>query len=355
VSGVKTAKLQLTLQWQAALSDYVTAVQWSPDGDSVTAATAAGEVVLFAAQGTATPLQTAQGQAVNCLGCSAKGDFWAWGGQAGELCLWPVQTAARSLLAAYEGAWIDSLAWHPTLPLLAYGVGATVHIWDMSDQTAIATLDFEASSVLHLAWHPQGDLLAVSGHGGIKVWSQPDWTANPTVVEVPGASLFCAWSADGRYLGSGNLDRTLTVAEWGSPPPWLMQGFPGKVRQIDWSMPNTSAGSPLVAAACVEGITVWERGNQAKKGGWQSQVLQHHQERVNAIAFQPHSLLLASAGQDGRIALWREGRKLDQSLKAFPGGVSALAWSPTGDRLCAGGNSGELTSWQVSRRAQGFG
>ncbi|WP_204139467.1 WD40 repeat domain-containing protein, partial [Halomicronema sp. CCY15110] len=305
--------------------------------------------------GTATPLAAAQGQAVNCLGCSAQGDLWAWGGQAGELCLWQAQTSQPSVLAAYDGAWIDTLAWHPTLPLLAYGIGSTVHIWEATTQQAVAALNFEASSALHLAWHPQGDRLAVSGHGGVKVWSQADWTAPPTAIDVPGASLCCAWSADGRYLGSGNLDRTLTVTEWGSPPPWLMQGFPGKVRQIDWSMPDTSLGSPLVAAACVEGITVWERGPQAKKGGWQSQVLQHHQDRVNAIAFQPNSLLLASAGQDGRVALWREGRKLDQSLQVFSTGVSTLAWSPTGDRLLAGGNNGEVVLWQVSRRAQGFG
>jgi WD40 repeat protein len=355
VSGVKTAKLQLTPQWHHALSDYVTAVQWSSAGDQAAVASAAGEVVLFLPTGTATPLQSIQGQAVNCLGCSNAGDFWAWGGQSGELCLWQEQTGERSVLAAYDGTWIDTLAWHPTLPLLAYGVGPIVHIWDVKAQTAIATLDFEASSVLHLDWHPQGDRLAVSGHGGIKVWSQSDWSAAPTVVEVPGASLFCAWSADGRYLGSGNLDRTLTVTEWGCPPPWLMQGFPGKVRQIAWSMPNAPSGSPLVAAACVEGITVWERGKQVKKGGWQSQVLQHHQDRVNAIAFQPDALLLASAGQDGRVALWREGRKLDQSLKVSSTGVSALAWSPTGDRLLAGGNSGEVVLWQVSRRAQGFG
>ncbi len=355
MSGVRTAKLQLTPQWQAALSDFVTAVQWSPEGDSVAAANAAGEVVLFDGTGAAKPLQSAQGQSVNCLGCSAQGDFWAWGGQTGELYLWQAQTAERSVLAVYDGVWIDTLAWHPTLLLLAYGVGAIVHIWDVKAQAEIVTLDFEASSVLHLDWHPQGDRLAVSGHAGIKVWSPSDWSAEPTVVEVPGASLCCAWSTDGRYLGSGNLDRTLTVAEWDSPPPWLMQGFPGKVRQIVWSMPETASGAPLVAAACVEGVTVWERGKQVKKGGWRSQVLQHHQDRVNAIAFQPDSLLLASAGQDGRLALWREGRTLDQSLKVFATGVSAIAWSPTGDRLLAGGNGGEVALWQVSRRAQGFG
>ena len=354
MSGVKTAKLQLTPQWQQTLSDYVTAVAWAPGGSLSAAATAAGEVMLFSLEGDSTPLPDNQGQAINRLGFSAAGEYCAWAGQAGELLVWDIRAAVVCLRQPHGSAWIDTLAWHPTLPLLVYGVGSTLYVWDVKAQQAIAELDFEASSVLHLAWHPAGDWLAVSGHGGVKVWQADDWQAKPTLIAVPGASLFCAWSTDGRYLGSGNLDRTLTVAEWDSPPPWLMQGFPGKVRQLAWSTPAMATGSPIVAAACVEGITVWERGEKPQ-AGWQSQVLQHHQDRVNAISFQPDSFMLASAGQDGRIALWREGRKLDQSLKAFPSGVSCLAWSPTGDRLLAGGNTGEIKQWHVASRARGFG
>ncbi len=354
MSGVKTAKLQLVPQWQQTLTDYVTAVAWSPDGSQVAAATAAGEVVLFTSVGAAITLQVPQGQAVNCLGFAADGRFLAWGGQAGKVSVWDIQAVNGHLHQAHSGAWIDTLAWHPTLPWLAYGVGSTIHIGDVKAQQAIAQLDFAASSVLHLAWHPAGDRLAVSGHGGVKVWSTEDWDTEPKLIAVPGASLYCAWSADGRYLGSGNLDRTLTVAEWEHPPPWLMQGFPGKVRQLAWSMPQTSSGSPLIAAACVEGITVWERDPKGRSR-WQSKVLQHHQERVNAIAFQPHSLVLASGGQDGRIALWQQGHKLDQSLSALPGGVACLMWSPAGDRLLAGGNAGEVGVWRIQSRGQGFG
>jgi len=354
VSGVKTAKLQLTTQWQNTLSDYVTAVAWSPHGDWSAAATASGEVTFFTPQGETMPIQDGTGQAVNCLGFSADGFFCAWGGQSGELSVWDLREVDWLTQQSHGSAWIDTLAWHPTLPLLAYGVGSTIHLWDAKAEQAIAQLDFEASSVLHLAWYPQGDRLAASGHGGVKVWQMDDWEAEPKLIAVPGASLYCAWSADGRYLGSGNLDRTLTVAEWDSPPPWLMQGFPGKVRQVAWSTLHTASGSPLVAAACVEGVTVWERGDKPK-AGWQSKVLQHHQDRVNAIAFQPNSLTLASAGQDGRIALWWNGHKLDQSQKVFREGGACLAWSPAGDRLLAGGDAGDVICWQVSRRAQGFG
>ena len=354
MSGVKTASLKLSKKWQQTLADYVTAIAWTQDGQRCAAASAAGDVSLYSPLGDPVTVQRPDGASVNCLGFSADGKYLAWGGQASDLYVWSIWHVDLAFRHSYVSAWIDTLAWHPTLPLLAYGVGSFVQVVDVSTEQTVAKLDFAASSVLHLAWHPQGDRLAVSGHGGGKVWPMDDWEAAPQLIAVPGASLYCAWSADGRYLGSGNLDRTLTVAEWDSPPPWLMQGFPGKVRQLSWSTPQTKSGSPLVAAACVEGVTVWERGEQSQ-AGWQSQVLQHHQERVNAIAFQPNSLMLASAGQEGRIALWRNGHKLDQSIQALPQGVSCLAWSPQGDRLLAGGNGGEVKLWQVAPRARGFG
>ncbi len=358
---MKSAKLQFTVQWQSTLADYVTAIAWSPDDQHLAAASAAGEVILYQpATDAVTTLRSADGQAINTLDFSPDGHFLAAAGQSGTVFVWhlPTPPLPHSLtplsLTTPAQAWIDQLAWHPHRNLLAYGVNSFVHIWDAAPKTAIAELDFQDSSVLHLAWHPQGTRLVVSGHGGLKVWPAADWSQSPRSVAVPGASLYAAWSADGRYLGSGNLDRTLTVAEWDKPPPWLMQGFPGKVRQLAWSMPVTQSGSPLLAAACVEGITVWEREASAD-AGWRSRVLQHHTERVNAIAFQPDSLLLASAGQDGHIGLWLDGKRLSQNLKRFQEGVSCLNWNSTGDKLAAGGTAGDFNIWIVSPRAKGFG
>ena len=355
MSGVKSASLQYTQYWQGSLSDYVTALAWLPDGDGLAVTSAAGEVMLQRSPEDVIFLQGSTDQAINGLDVSANGQYVAVGGQSGEVKVWDVSLSACPVtLQQHDGAWIDQLAWHPQQNVLAYAVGAQIHIWDVTQAMQVATLDFQASSVLRLAWHPQGILLAVSGHGGIKVWSQSDWSAAPKLIAVPGASLDAAWSVDGRYLGSGNLDRTLTVAEWDNSPPWLMQGFPGKVRQLAWSTPATASGSPLVAAACVEGITVWERGHKPK-AGWRSRVLQYHKGRVNAIAFQPDSLTLASASEDGQIALWQAAQKPSQTLKGFKKGVTCLAWSVTGNRLAAGGAAGELQIWNVSHRAQGFG
>jgi len=362
---VKSSSIQLTEYWRGTLADYVTALAWSPEGDKLATASAAGEVVLHCFSGPSVPLMQVNGRAINSLTFSTDGRFLAAGGQSGVVTVWDMTSPddLPGFTQSHPGVWIDQLTWHPHQPHLAYGVGSQVHVWDLENKAQLARLAFQDSSVLHLAWHPGGGYLAVSGHGGLKVWFEENWTAAPKRIAVPGVSLYGAWSSDGRYLGSGNFDRTLTVAEWDSPPPWLMQGFPGKVRQLSWSTPITASGSPLLAASCAEGITVWERNQKLTQGqsnqgqsnqGWRSQVLQHHQNRVNRIAFQPNSLLLASASQDGGIALWQDGKKLVQQWTEFDAGISSLTWSPSGDRLAVGSTTGALSVRSLSHRGKGF-
>lgn len=353
---MKASFVNLTTHWRGSLSDYVTSLAWSPTTDCLTAASAAGEITVHKFSKDTVDLQQADGRAVSTLGFSADGQFLAAGGQSGQLTVW--STASQSFSVActqcHSGTWIDHLTWHPKHPLVAYGVGSQVKIWNAEQQSVVAELDFQTSSILHLAWHPQGRFLAASGHKGVKVWSIEDWSAAPRLVAVPGASLYTAWSLDGRYLGSGNLDRTLTVAEWNSPPPWLMQGFPGKVRQLAWASSTSAPESPLLAAACAEGITVWTR-TQALQGSWQSRVLQHHRGRVNAIAFQPGSPLLVSGGQDGHIGLWQNGRKLIQSVQVASEEISTLAWHSNGQYLAVGGSEGKLAILKLSTSKRGFG
>ena len=346
MSRLKSATHPFTIQRQAILSDYVSALAWPPDGQWLAAASAAGEVLMLSTSGPTQTLQSPQTESVSCLSFSADGQFLATAGQAGRVRLWRRQPLQWALVSerSHSGVWIDQLAWHPKQNLLAYGVNSQIKLWDVEAEKLLGELDFEASSVLHLAWRPKGTALAVGGHGGVKVWPFPLAAQEPILMAVPGASLFTAWSHDGRYLASGNLDRTLTVMQWHSPPPWFMQGFPGRVRHLSWSMPTLSSGVPLLAAACAEGITVWER-TQGKSDIWQSRVLHHHQDVVEMCAFQPRSLLLASAGWDGVVCFWSRGKRLAQILEGFSQGVSTLAWQPTGAQLAAGGAAGEIIVW----------
>jgi WD40 repeat protein len=233
-------------------------------------------------------------------------------------------------------------------------LGRYVQVWDADSGNIAATLNFDASSVLGLDWRRDGQYLAISGYQGVKIWNSQDWNAAPYTLDVPSASVAITWSPDGKYLASGNMDRTITVLEWNNPHPWVMRGFPGKIRQLAWSEAKTQLGAPLLASSSVEGIVVWSKQTD-RSLGWEGRVLNRHTEVVQAIAFQPSTFLLASAAEDGWVCLWHKAKRLAQVLDGAPDGFSCLAWHPAGDKLAAGGQNGELLIWSKTTRGQGFG
>lgn len=344
------------------LSEYVTQVAWSPNGCSLAACSAAGEIVLI-------PFQNAVAGSIECLASSAgpierlafsaDGQFLATGDQTGQVRIWSCeeQTFVPLLTHHRSGYWIEHLCWHPTQPLLAFNVGHTTEILNVTTQAVVATLDFENSSVLCLAWHPSKGLLMVGGYQGIKVWNSQDWQEEPLVVALDSASLAIAWSPDEKYLASGNLDRTITVLEWpGEHPnskPWVMRGFPGKIRHLAWSPLRSTESELCLAAASIEGVVIWERDPDPLIG-WNGYVLESHTQAVEAIAFQPQTQHLASAGADGLISLWHNATRLTQTLNDAPKGFSGLSWHPQGQFLAAGGSQGELFIWTQTQAAKGF-
>ncbi|MBD1923592.1 WD40 repeat domain-containing protein [Microcoleus sp. FACHB-831] len=337
-------KPNLEVYWRGALSDYVTCIAWSPDGTILAASSAAGEVVLWRGMEDLLTLLPPAATSIDCLAFSHDGQFLAAGGQDGRVQIW--RSPNFELVATLKNApaWVDKLAWNPLLNQLAFSLGRYVQVWDGDTGNIAATLNFEASSVFDIVWHPDGKILTVAGYQGVKAWNSGDWNAKPYLLEVPTASLAIAWSHDGKYLASGNFDRTLTVLEWNNPLPWVMRGFPGKIRSLDWSQPVSSVGAPLLALSSAEGVVVWEK-HESESVGWQGRVLESHEGVVSAIAFQPNATLLASAALDGWLCLWDNAQELGQAVDGAPKGFSCLAWHPQGYQLAAGGINGELLIW----------
>jgi WD40 repeat protein len=297
--GLKTGDLkakkqgEFTPHWQGTLSDYVTAIAWSPDGKTLAASSAAGEVVFYQAGAfQEPPLQPVNGHSLDCLAFSHDGQFLAAGGQTGQVNVWRMQSGLPELIATVKNpsAWVDRMAWSPTQNLLAFSLGKYVQVWDATLGDIATTLNFDTSSALDVTWHPDGQRLSVSGYQGVKIWTAADWDDDPYLLTIPSASVAIAWSPDGKYIASGNLDRTITVLEWENPHPWVMRGFPGKIRQLAWSDLPTKVGVSLLASASAEGIVVWEK-QEDESLGWESRVLAGHESSVQSIHFQPDALL----------------------------------------------------------------
>jgi cytochrome c len=78
------------------------------------------------------------------------------------------------------------------------------------------------------------------------------------------------------------------------------------------------------------------------------QVLRFHEGAVNAVAFLTDGRV-ASAGEDGRIALWRAGEERpERVLEGHQGPVVALAVSPDGATLASGSWDRTVRLWRLA-------
>jgi WD40 repeat protein len=312
-------------QWQGQLTDYITAVAWSPVAEQFAASAASGEVVYGDGQ-ELIYLQPAHHYSIDCLGYSADGQYLAAGGQQGQLSIWSGQKLVTTL--DYSRTWIDRLAWHPTQPLLAFSTGKQVQLWDALRQKIINTLDFNRSTVADLAWHPQGNYLAVAGYQGAAVWPWGQGDESELLAVDTGIHAL-AWSPSGEYLAGATLDRQLIVARATElEMPWVMRGFPAKIQQLVWA-----DHTDLVVISANQ--AVWWRYDQED---WQS--LPPTDENTIQLAYHVQLPLVIAASASGLLTL-TDLASGEISQLAWPN-CTALAWSRSARSWVSGNAQGDV-------------
>ena len=291
------------LKADRSLSEYITALVWSPVGNRLAIASGAGEVVLWQ-DFQETMLQAANGASIDALGFSGEGQWLAAAGQAGAVTLWRLSADSpeRVETLTWGSAWIDRLQWHPHQPWLACNCGKTVHIWDADQGETLVTLELPAN-VQDLGWSPDGTHLAVSAQQQVYIWDASRWRSPRYEWELMSASRALKWSPEGAYLASANQDNSVGVLTWNNVRalkqssdhqadlPALLTGLPGKVRQLAWADIPDAERSPILATATRNLVAMWIL---IPGEGWQSWLLDLHQDTVLDVAFQPQTGLLAS-------------------------------------------------------------
>jgi WD40 repeat protein len=340
--------LTLERRWRAMLDGHVISLRFAPDGTRLAAAIADGPIALLSATGERLYELSGHTLGTTALDWHPDGRLLASAGQDGHVRLWDTQTGAQAQALRHSTSWVERVAYHPSGRYLAAAAGKELRVWDDKANLVCAQRD-HASTIADIAWKPGTEQIAAVAYGGTTLWAldQPEPLRR---YEWKGSSLVLAWSPDAALFATGDQDQTVHFWYADSGKDLQMWGYETKMRELAWD-----PSSRYLATGGGRDAVVWDT-RASKKGpeGSKPVMLGLHEAYLSVLTYQRAEAkdvpaLLASAGQDGLVALWRPTRgKKPLAQHGFNTPISQLAWSPDDHALAVGGEDGTVALLTLS-------
>ena len=217
--------------------------------------------------------------------------------------------------------------------------------------------------VYAVAWSPDKKAEARIASAGrdktIQIWDASEGLHPVTYREHTNRINSVAWSPDNRYLASAGEDGTVRIHEVAVSKEICCLREHGKpVKTVAWSPDGqflASGGNDTI-------VRIWKLVTKGKKiTGFQESYFQNHEKArriggsgINAIAWSPDSTLIASAGDDKTIRVW----KVFSSQEIFPpyskhhGRINTISWSCDGLLIASGGDDKCVHIWEAKTGEQ---
>jgi len=326
-------------RWQTVLDDYVQALAWSTDGQTLAAASIGGTIAWFSAdQGNASPVLGRHAFGASALSWHPDRRRLASSGQDGRVILWDTHTGR--ILQQWLGgtSWIEHVAWCPDQRHLAWSSGKTIMLARPGETAEATPLGSLPSTIADMCWAPGDATLACAIYGGVWLWS-PGQPMPLRTFPWKGSCITVRWSPDRRFLATGDQDATVHFWFTATGIDLRMSGFPGKVKTLSWDF-----SSRYLATGSGPCLAIWDCEGPSGPEGRSPILLEYQAATIRALAYQPDGPWLAAGYQNGHVVLWEPAFSIDPLFSAgpFDGEITHVAWSPGGRQLAVGTSHGNL-------------
>jgi WD40 repeat protein/energy-coupling factor transporter ATP-binding protein EcfA2 len=328
-------------------NDRITGLAFDPTGRylATVAEDGSGRLHSLGSGGTGRAVALGNGAAahtgrVNAVRFSHGGTYLATAGADGKVIVWRSATGSRVASRSVD-AYVNDVVFTPDDGTL---IGALADgrllIWDWKGGQSPLLAAISNTHLLHVAVNQSGTLLAAGGADGTValydlrrrkvIGSRNDSHAEVTAISfVPGDRVIASSSTQAYVLdaATGNIAATLG-AQFGSPNVLDAVANPAGTQIA------TTYDNGAIALWAIDGKQIASFGVGQKTA-------------VTAASFSPDGALLATAGNDGRMSLWRPGVALSRARASHHGSVESIAFNASGTKMLTGSRDGTAVLWNA--------
>jgi WD40 repeat protein/tetratricopeptide (TPR) repeat protein len=324
-------------------SNGVTAVAFSPDGETLATASQDNTVKLWNRQGEDLQTLTGHSDEVYSVVFSPDGETLATASEDSTVKLWSQQGEALQTLSGHS-AGVTSVAFSPDGQTLATASrDKTVKLWNRQGE-AIQTLQGHSNEVYNVAFSPDGETLATaSTDNTAKLWNRQGEVLQ-TLQGHSNVVADVAFSPDGETLATASTDNTVKLWNRQGEVLQTLQGHSNPVNAVAFS-PD---GETLATATTNRAVKLWNlQGEELRTliepSAYFSFMPGH--ALIYSLAFSPDGQTLATASGDNTVKLWNlQGEEL-QTLTGDIGRIYSVAFNPDGETLATASWDNTVKLW----------
>ena len=223
--------------------------------------------------------------------------------------------------------------------IAAGGIGGTIRLWDMGSGKQQSVIRTEKGEICSLAFSPDGRTLA-SGHmRAVHLWDLKSGRPIKELESAPYWNLYLRFTCDGKLLASGD-GASQDVKVWEVPS--------GKLKcelHESWGLLNAIAFSPngmTLATAARNGVQLWDVNTGQK-------IRTFDTAQAETLAFLGEGKLL-TALTSGKLKTWdvTSGRLESTTDLTETVGTTIATLGPNGDLLAIADIGGGIHLWDVA-------